>query len=270
MNCTYSWKNMDWNWTKNSVQSSVPSGKKIKHSSSAWTITSRRRWSGWILGIKGLSSDLFCDLNIDLMKFGRAKWQETEATRKKFKIVLIRQDKKFFAFKPLKVIQDPVPLILNYRTMCQFRTISSSTFITSDVHSVCTSSQIQDKYWEDKFWANDWRYSSSVDPLNKNTQISEHQNTVYSVNINLALKKGLKFYQTRSNAVILYDTLPAYCIPKAIMMETGQIIYEKVYASPRPPPNIFSKKQLDEKWVQKLLEVVKTPNKPIEKPKIQL
>ena len=34
------------------------------------------------------------------------------------------------------------------------------------------------------------------------------RNTVYWVDINLALKKGLKFYQTRSNAVILHETLP--------------------------------------------------------------
>ena len=63
-----------------------------------------------------------------------------------------------------------------------------------------------------------------------------HQDTVYWVNIKLAQQKGFKFYQTRPNAIILYDTLPAHCIPKAIMMETGEIIYEKVYASPRPPP----------------------------------
>ena len=49
-----------------------------------------------------------------------------------------------------------------------------------------------------------------------------HQDTMYWVDINLALKKGLTFYQTRSNAVILYDTLPAYCIPKADRMETGE------------------------------------------------
>ena len=44
----------------------------------------------------------------------------------------------------------------------------------------------------------------------------EHQNTVYWVDINPALMQGLKFYQTRSNAIILYDTLPAYCIPKVV------------------------------------------------------
>ena len=49
------------------------------------------------------------------------------------------------------------------------------------------------------------------------------------------------FYQTRSNAIILYNTLPAYCIPKVVRMETGDVIYEKVYMSPRPPPKISFK-----------------------------
>ena len=66
----------------------------------------------------------------------------------------------------------------------------------------------------------------------------KHQNTVYWVDINVALKKGLKFHQTRSNAIILHGTLPAYCVPIVVRMETGEVIYEKVYASPRPPPKI--------------------------------
>ena len=70
------------------------------------------------------------------------------------------------------------------------------------------------------------------------TAWKKHQNTVYWVDIKLAQMKGLKFYQTRSNAIILYDTLPAYCIPKADRMETGEIVYEKEYESPRPPPKI--------------------------------
>ena len=69
----------------------------------------------------------------------------------------------------------------------------------------------------------------------------KHQNTVYWVDINLALKKGLKFYQTRSNAVIVHETLPAYCIPKVVRMDTGEVIYEKVYMSLRPPPKISMK-----------------------------
>ena len=47
------------------------------------------------------------------------------------------------------------------------------------------------------------------------------------VDIKLAQMKRLKFYQTRSNAIILYDTLPAYCIPKDVRMETGEITDEK-------------------------------------------
>ena len=85
----------------------------------------------------------------------------------------------------------------------------------------------------------------------------EHQNTVYWVDINLALKKGLKFYQTRSNAIILHETLPAYCIPKVVRMETGEVIYEKVYASPRPPPKI----SLKHDWMKELgSEVAQRPD----------
>ena len=84
----------------------------------------------------------------------------------------------------------------------------------------------------------------------------KHQNTVHWVDINLALKKGLKFYQTRSNAIILYNTLPAHCIPKVVQMETGQVIYEKVFASPRPPPKI----SLKHDWMKELFsEVARQP-----------
>ena len=69
----------------------------------------------------------------------------------------------------------------------------------------------------------------------------KHQNTVYYIDINLALRKGLKFYQTRSNAIILHETLPAHCFPKVVRMETGEVIYEKVCASSRLPPKISLK-----------------------------
>ena len=68
-----------------------------------------------------------------------------------------------------------------------------------------------------------------------------HQDTVYWVEKQLAQRKGLKFYQRRSNAVILYDTVPAYCISTALVMKSQEIIYQKVYVSPRPPPTISCK-----------------------------
>ena len=74
-------------------------------------------------------------------------------------------------------------------------------------------------------------FFTSVDPMNKehrdlNTFDLEasrlawykqktwkkHQNTVCWVEKQLAQREGFKFYQTRCNAILLYDTLPAYCI----------------------------------------------------------
>ena len=89
---------------------------------------------------------------------------------------------------------------------------------------------------------------------------TKHQNTMYWVDIKLAQQKGFKVYQTRSNAIILYDTLPAFCIPKAIMMEKS---YTRKYMRHLDHHRRFPLKTIGWKnWVQKLLEVVKTPNKP--------
>ena len=80
------------------------------------------------------------------------------------------------------------------------------------------------------------------------TAWKNHQNTVYCVDIKLPQQKGLNFNQTRTNVIILYNTLPAYCIPKATKMETGEIKYEKLYASPRPP----TKTSFTDNWMQEL------------------
>ena len=75
-----------------------------------------------------------------------------------------------------------------------------------------------------------------------------HQDAVYWVDIDLAIRKGLTFYQTPSNAIILQETLPAYCIPKVVRMKTGEVLYEKVCMSPRPPPKI----SLKHEWKREL------------------
>ena len=38
--------------------------------------------------------------------------------------------------------------------------------------------------------------------------------------------------------MILQGTLPACCIPKIVRLKTGEVLYEKAYMSPRPPPKI--------------------------------
>ena len=74
------------------------------------------------------------------------------------------------------------------------------------------------------------------------------RDAVFWVDIDLAIKEGLAFYQTRSNAIILQGTLPAYCIPKVERLKTGEVLYERPYLSPRPPPKISLKH--DHNWTK--------------------
>ena len=49
-----------------------------------------------------------------------------------------------------------------------------------------------------------------------------HQDAVFWVDIDLAIREGLTFYQTRSNAFILQGTLPAHCIVKVERLKNGE------------------------------------------------
>ena len=75
-----------------------------------------------------------------------------------------------------------------------------------------------------------------------------HQDAVFWVDIDLAIKEGLTFYQTRSNAIILQGTLPAHCMLKVERLKTGEMLYERRYLSPRPPPKISLKH--DHNWTK--------------------
>ena len=62
-----------------------------------------------------------------------------------------------------------------------------------------------------------------------------HHNTVFWCNLKLAQRKGLRFYQTRSHAITLSDTLRAICIDKVFCMKTREELYCRIYKSPRLP-----------------------------------
>ena len=49
-----------------------------------------------------------------------------------------------------------------------------------------------------------------------------HQDAVFWVGIDLGIKEGLVFYQTRLNAIILQGTLPTHCIVRAERLTTGE------------------------------------------------
>ena len=72
-----------------------------------------------------------------------------------------------------------------------------------------------------------------------------HQDAVLWVDIDLGIKEGLVFYQTRSNAIILQGTLPAHCISRVERLKNGEVLYERRYLSPRPPPKISLKHDHD-------------------------
>ena len=83
-----------------------------------------------------------------------------------------------------------------------------------------------------------------------------HQDAVCWVDIDLAIRNGLTFYQTRSNAIILQETLAAYCITKVVRLKTGEVSDETAYMSPRPPPKI----SLSHEWTRELgSKVVRQP-----------
>ena len=65
-----------------------------------------------------------------------------------------------------------------------------------------------------------------------------HQNTVYPANLKIGQKKGLTFYQTRFNAIILRNTLPAACIGKVVVMNSEEVLKNKICESPRSPRKV--------------------------------
>ena len=224
------------------------------------------------------------------MKSEREQWQKAEETRTYTSIVLIHQDKKFFISELFKVIQDAISLIFHYRTMYSLRTISLRTFVTSDVQSIYIPSSIQDWYQEDEIWARDRRYSSRPWILcTRNTEIRtkliwKHRvlhGTIrkYGRNIktrcigltsNLLKRKDLssiKHDRTQSS----FTTRSQLIVSRRLSWWDLEKSYTREYMRHLDFLQRFPRKKIGWKnWVQKLLEVVKTPNKPNQRPKIQL
>ena len=159
------------------------------------------------------------------MKCGRAKWQETEDARKNFNIVLTRQDKKFFYLRALQGhlghnTIDP-PLQDNVLIPDNFFEYIYHIGCAINLHSVTNSGLIPEG--QNLSRERQTVFLTTVNPMNKEHKYpykldltaprlawykqktwKRHQDTVYWVDIQLAQRKGSKFFQTRSNAIILY------------------------------------------------------------------
>ena len=216
---------------------------------------------------KKIFRNISCIALIGLTASGKYAWQEEE-TRKYSSTVLNFQGQLCIS-ELFKDIKDAILLILHYSTMVKLIPIDFFEYILSC--RMCNQSAFDHQFWIDTRRSKFEQQTDNILPacrshgqnhkdpetidlskprraqyLHKAWQ--RHQDAVYWVDINLAWKKGLKFYQTRSNAIILQETLPAYCIAKVVRMETGEITYERVFASPRLPPKI----SLKHEWKREL------------------
>ena len=198
---------------------------------------------------------------------GKLVWLQEEDPNEDISIALIIWEQSFISVL-FKDILEAISLILRYRTMCWLELEYSLTFITLDAHSIFILLSTMDWYLEVKIWAEDKRCSSCLliqeikshrDPEKFDFCVprlarylhsawKRHQDAVFWVDIDLAIKEGLTFYQTRSNAIILQGTLPAHCILKVERLKTGEKLYERQYLSPRPPPKISLKH--DHNWTK--------------------
>ena len=213
-----------------SIRSSVPSGKKTKHSSSSWSSTSRRRWGDWILEIKRLSSERICALSTLVW------WNVEDSTDPSGQEILyLRALQGHSGRNPIEpTLQDNVSIPNNF-----FEYIYHIGCAVS-LHSITNSGLIAGGQNSSREWQ--MVFFTAVTPMNENhkdpqeldltkprlalykQKWKKHQDTVYWVDFQLAQQKGLKFYQTRSNAIILCDTLPAYCISKVVVMKSKELI----------------------------------------------
>ena len=76
----------------------------------------------------------------------------------------------------------------------------------------------------------------------KNTW-THFQNTIFWCSLKLAQQIGLQFYKTRSNAVTLYDTLPAEFSEKAICMKIKDQLCQRDSVILRPRVVLKAKSQ---------------------------
>ena len=85
-----------------------------------------------------------------------------------------------------------------------------------------------------KYGRNSMDFGQAKDrSIQKNLETSSKQSVL--VQLKVAQKKGLQFYQTRSHAIVLHKTLLAMRIEKVVCMKTKEELYHKVYQSPRLP-----------------------------------
>ena len=153
-------------------------------------------------------------------------------------------------FEQLKATLEENTSILHCKTTCCYRATSPRTSGGQDVkkgrHAVFFTAV--NPMYIDHYRENDCDMTKPKIAVYKQTW-KIRQNTVYWCNLRVAQSKGLQFFQTRSNAIILHNTLHAMCIEKVVVKKSGEELYNKTYQSPTAPqrfvlmPNVNYERQ---------------------------
>ena len=185
-------------------------------------------------------------VSIGLMKCGRAKWQEAEETRKDFNTLLTPSGQEILYFRPLQghpgrnsldpSLQDNVLIpnnffeyidhigcAINLHSITNSGLILGRQNLSRERQTVFfTAVNPMDKEHKDPYkldstqprlawYKQKWKRHQELDLTKPRLASYEqkwerHQDTACWVDIQFAQRKGLKFYQTRSNAIILIET----------------------------------------------------------------
>ena len=259
---------MDCHWAIRTKYCLVRSFEESEQSSSTqWNVTERRRWSNWILQNFSIFGIIIHKYNFGLMIVGKLVWQQEEVRKEDISIALIIREQFLSTSVLFKDILETILLILCYRTMWWLELEYSLTFTMWDAPSIFVPLSTMDWYLGQNLSRRQTVFFLLVDPSDESHRDPEyidfsvprlaryvhsawkrHQDAVFWVDIELSIKEGFSFYQTRSIAIILQGTLPAYCIPKVVRLKTGEVLYEKAYMSPRPPPKISPRH--DHNWTK--------------------
>ena len=234
-------------------------------SSTQSNVTARGRWSNWILQDK-ISSSRWSFTNTELVRWSMESLFGCMRRCKRISVLfwelILEQLSNSVLFKD---ILEAISLILRYRT-CGDWNWNIPLQLPRRMH-------IQSSFYY-QLWIGTWRsnfeqktngvllaccskrwksqrperidFSVPRRALYQHSAWKKHQDAVFWVDIDLSIKERLTFYQTRSNAIILQGTLPAHCISRVERLKTGEMLYERRYLSPRPPPKISLKH--DHNW----------------------
>ena len=179
---------------------------------------------------------------LSLMIYGRARWQG-RGNKKRFQYCADPSGQEFLHLRALQghsgrnpidpTVQDNVVIPNNF-----FEYIYHIECAVS-LHSITNSGLIAGG--QNSSRERQTVFFTAVNPMDKNHK--DPQELDLTKPRLASYKRKWKVHQ--DTVYWVYDTLPAYCISKAIVMKSEEIMYQKVYVSPRPPPKISYK----DSWV---------------------